>query len=91
MPVIFKAGTFDNPYEAVSSFLTDYIAKNEDHYDSLVVDLETTVLGRENVLALFDSSFCSSMYSFEFDWYEGGDIIIHGYTLIDNVEAEKIL
>ena len=92
MPVIFKAGTFDNPYETVSSFLTDYIAKNEDHYGSLVVDLETTFLGRENVLALFNSDFCSSaMYEFEFDWYEGGDIIIHGYTLIDNVEAEKIL
>jgi hypothetical protein len=92
MPVIFKNGTFDNPYEVVSSFLTDYIAKNEDYYDSLVVDLETTFLGRENVLALFNSDFDSSaMYSFEFDWYEGGDIIIHGYTLIDNVEAEKIL
>ena len=92
MPVIFKNGTFDNPYEVVSSFLTDYIAKNEDHYGSLVVDLETTNLGRENVLALFNSDFNSStMYSFEFDWYEGGDIIIHGYTLIDNVEAEKIL
>lgn len=44
MPVIFKEGTFDNPYEVVSSFLTDYIAKNEDHYGSLVVDLETTIL-----------------------------------------------
>ena len=43
-------------------------AKNEDYYDSLVVDLETTNLGRENTLALFNSDFCSSaMYSFEFD------------------------
>lgn len=92
MPVIFKDGTFDDPYVVVSSFLTDYIAKNENYYDSLVVDLETTNLGRENVLAIFNSDFYSSvMYSFEFDWYEGGDIIIHGYTLIDNVKAEKIL
>jgi hypothetical protein len=92
MPVIFKDGTFDDPYKVVSSFLTDYIAKNESYYDLLVVDLETTNLGRENVLALFNSDYCSStMYSFEFDWYEGGDIIIHGYTLINNVKVEKIL
>ena len=84
MPMRFKEGTFYDPYKVVSNYLVDYISYHGAPFDSLILDIETTVLGRENVFASLNTEEEIS-YSFNTDWYEGGDIILHGFTYLGDV------
>jgi hypothetical protein len=81
--VFFKKGEFDNPYSAVSDYLTEYFYKTDRYFDDLIVYLSTdngVTIDKE--LALVDQF---TTYSFDNDWYEGGDIILYGFTRVSDV------
>lgn len=70
----------ESPYESLSFILTEWAIKN-DKYETLIVDIKTTVLGTDRIVATpngFD-------YDFDSDWYEGGDIELLGIMPISEI------
>ena len=87
MPVIFKEGEFDNAYITVSDYLTEYFYKTDRYFADLIVFLSTDN-GKhvDKELALLDQG---DTYYFENDWYEGGDVILYGFTRVRDVDMRK--
>lgn len=70
----------ESPYESLSIILTEWASKN-DVYEALIVDIKTTVLGEDRIIAIpngFD-------YDFDSDWYEGGNIELLGIIPISEI------
>jgi hypothetical protein len=87
MSVIFKEGEFDNAYVTVSDYLTEYFYKTDRFFDDLIVFLSTDY-GKhiDKEIALVDQD---DIYRFENDWYEGGDVILYGFTRMRDVDMRK--
>lgn len=87
MSVVFKEGEFDNAYVTVSDYLTEYFYKTDRFYSDLIVFLSTDngkTIDKE--LAYLDQD---ATYYFENDWYEGGDVILYGFTRVCEVDMRK--
>ena len=70
----------ESAYEALSTALTEWAIKH-DKYEILIVDIKTSVLGTDRIVATpngFD-------YDFDSDWYEGGDIYLLGIIPISEI------
>lgn len=63
-------------YTHLSAVLYEWCLRNGIN-DDLIVDIETTNLGKDRVIAISDGS-----YGFDFStgWYEGGDLELLGIT-----------
>lgn len=87
MPVVFKKDEFDNAYVTVSDYLTEYFYKTDRFLDDLIVFLSTDN-GKhiDKEIAQVDQD-CT--YYFENDWYEGGDVILYGFTRVSDVDMRK--
>lgn len=84
----FPEGSFDNPYEAVGDFLSEYIMTHDNYYSDLIVSIETENLGKSN-------EYCSCIgdsldFYFDNDWHEGGWIKVYGYVHLDDVEVPEM-
>ena len=77
-----------DPYKELSDFLNSWILKMHFPYGVLIVDIRTSVLGEARIVAspYFGDGECQ--FSFNYDWYEGGDLEILGITPIDDFEAK---
>jgi hypothetical protein len=75
--MIFREGTFSDPYKTVSNYLVDYFYKNKITMEDVILDIETTILGRDKEIAILTPE---GDFDFVNDWYEGGDIRLWGYT-----------
>ena len=67
-------------YESLSIVLTEWAIKH-DKYETLIVDIKTTVLGTDRIIAIPNGSD----YDFDSDWYEGGDIYLLGIMPISEI------
>ena len=76
--MIFREGTFSDPYKTVSDYLVHYFYKNKITMEDVILDIETTVLGRDKEIAVLTPE--GEGFDFINDWYEGGDILLWGYT-----------
>ena len=89
MPVIFKKGEFDNAYITVSDYLIEYFYKTDRYLDDLIVFLSIDngkTIDKEIATVEPDCTYC-----FENDWYEGGDVILYGFTRVSDVDMRKEL
>ena len=75
-----------NPYEYLSAKLYDWVLDNLDCLDTLIVDIRTSVLGDDRIIAEFDAN-CG--YDFNTDWYEGGDLELLGITPLHEIGDAK--
>lgn len=70
----------ESAYESLSTVLTEW-AIEHDKYETLIVDIKTSILGTDRIIAIpngFD-------YDFYSDWYEGGEIYLLGIMPISEV------
>lgn len=70
----------ESAYESLSIVLTEWAIKH-DKYETLIVDIKTTVLDTDRIIAIpngFD-------YDFDSDWYEGGEIYLLGIMPISEI------
>lgn len=70
----------ESAYESLSTVLTEWAIKH-DKYETLIVDIKTSVLGTDRIVAT-PSGFD---YDFDSDWYEGGDIELLGIMPISEI------
>lgn len=75
-----------NPYDHLSAKLYDWALENLDYFDTLIVDIRTSVLGDDRIIAEFDAD-CG--YNFNTDWYEGGDVELLGITPLYEIGEAK--
>ena len=65
-----------SPYEAVGQIITDWAERN--FYDTFIVWLETSTLGKSVELLEFDLN-SDGLLVWDNDWYEGGDVELIGF------------
>lgn len=75
-----------NPYDHLSAKLYDWALDNLDCFDTLIVDIRTSVLGDDRIIAVFDG--CCG-YDFDSDWYEGGELELLGITPLCEIGEAK--
>lgn len=73
-------------YDHLSAALFDWVCENESYFDTLIVDIRTSVLGDARIIAVFDGD-CG--YDFNTDWYEGGDVELLGITPLHEIGEAK--
>lgn len=74
-----------SPYIHLSSALFNWCETNK-IYDDLIVDIETTNLGLERIIAIYDGNVG---FDFETDWYEGGELELLGITPVYEIGEPK--
>ena len=75
-----------SPYDHLSAKLYDWASDNLDCFDTLIVDIRTSVLGDDRIIAEFDVD-CG--YNFNTDWYEGGELELLGITPLHEIGEAK--
>lgn len=70
----------ESAYESLSTVLTEWAIKH-DKYETLIVDIKTTVLGLDRVIAIPNGYD----YDFDRDWYEGGYVELLGIIPISEI------
>ena len=74
-----------SPYDYLSFALSEW-AQKHNKYGDLIVDIKTSVLGEDRIIALYDGLFG---YDFETDWYEGGSLELLAVCPIDELGELK--
>jgi len=54
--------------------------------DTYLLHIKTETLGEENILMLWESTEDGEGYYFLYDWWEGGEIELLGWTRLDDVK-----
>ena len=72
-------------YDALAGVLREW-AFQHNRYNTLIVDIRTTVLGADRIIADTNSY---GGYDFLDDWYEGGELELLGITPIDEIDEPK--
>lgn len=70
----------ESAYESLSTVLTEW-ANKHDKYETLIVDIKTTVLGVDRIIAIPNGYD----YDFDSDWYEGGYVELLGIIPISEI------
>lgn len=70
----------ESAYESLSTVLTEW-ANKHDKYETLIVDIKTTVLGTDRIIAIPNGYD----YDFDSDWYEGGYVELLGVMPISEI------
>ena len=76
-----------NPYIHLSNALFEWVCENWSYFDTLIVDIRTSVLGDDRIIASFDGDYCG--YDFDTDWYEGGEVELLGITPLHEIGEAK--
>lgn len=78
-----------NPYDAVADYVVERGLSNG-CADAYVVCIKTSVLG-ESVELLYNDGpdWTIPVWTWQNDWYEGGDVELIGFIAIDNIIGDK--
>ena len=68
-------------YDALSDVLFNF-AEITGWYETFIVDIRTTVLGKDRIVADYDGA---TGYDYLDDWYEGGELELIGVRPISQV------
>lgn len=82
---VFRAKD-ESAYSALSFALSQWEETHRGVSETLIVDIETTILGKDRIIALYDGF---GGYEFDSDWYEGGEIYLTGITPISEIGDMK--
>ena len=76
----------NNPYETVADIVVQDIEKRHKPYGTVLVRLWTSVLGYTTTILSYDCN--EGEWCWETDWYEGGDIKLIGYILVEDIDID---
>ncbi len=79
MKIPIKPG--QSAYDALSDVLFNF-AEMTGLYETWIVDIKTTILGKDRIVADYNGS---TGYDFLDDWYEGGELELLGVRPISQV------
>lgn len=83
MKITLFKGT--SAYDSLAGVLKVW-ANNHKRYETLIVDIKTSILGEDRIVATTNSY---GDFDFLDDWYEGGDLELLGITPIGEVGEPK--
>ena len=70
-------------YDALSDVLFNF-AEITGWYETFIVDIRTTVLGKDRIVADYNGT---TGYDFPDDWYEGGELEILGVIPVSKIKT----
>lgn len=78
-----------NPYDAVADYVVEH-GLAEQHSGAYAVRIKTSVLG-ESVELLYDDGpdWMTPVWTWQNDWYEGGDVELIGFIPIDDIIGDR--
>lgn len=86
MKIIIDAKN-NNPYNAIANIIEEDIIKRDKYFGTAIVKLWTSNLGFMNTILYYDGD--AGNWYWQTDWYEGGDVALYGYVLLDDIDFEQ--